>query len=181
MNRVLAGLLLVAGGCAAPPVPVAPATTSPPPSAPEAAAGRRLPPLARVVTIALEQRAAIAKLCGGVAYTMSVDLAKGEWAYGLCLPTAAGRPAADTPLTISRGSLEPKARARVEASYARLSIAPGERCREDAGALTVAIETTDGRTEQYAGARSGCTTPPLETAAGLEDFANTLVMIANAP
>jgi hypothetical protein len=149
-----------------------------------ASTGRAVTPIAKVTKITLEQAQGgpAAVRCKGVAYSVSVDLAKNEWTYGLCVPTAAGRPTAQTPLSFTTGTLKPAQRARLEASYARMSIEAARGCGKDGGALTLRLDRAGGAaSEKYVDLNWGCKEPAPEIAKGVKDFATTMMLIVNAP
>lgn len=119
--------------------------------------------------------------CKGVAYAVSIDLAKNEWTYGLCVPTAAGRPTAQTPLSTTTGKLKPEQRARIDSTYARMHIETARGCGHDGGALELRLDRAAGTAETYVDENWGCKKPPPEIAKGLKDLANALMLVVNAP
>lgn len=147
------------------------------------AGSRSVTAIARLAKITLEQAQGgpSAIRCNGIAYSVSVDLAKNEWTYGLCVPTAAGRPTAQTPLSLTTGKLKPEQRARLDNSYTRMSIETARGCGHDGGALTLRLDRAGAATEKYVDENWGCKKPAPEIAKGVKDFATTMMLIVNAP
>ena len=148
-----------------------------------ARASRPVPALAKLTKITLEQAQGgpSIKRCNGLAYSVSVDLAKNEWTYGLCVPTAAGRPTAQTPLSLTTGALKPAQRARLDATYARMTIETAPGCGKDGGPLTLRLDRATGAAETYVDENWGCSKPAPEIAKGVKDLATTMMLIVNAP
>lgn len=147
-----------------------------------ATANRPLTPIAKLAKITLEQSQGGLSFmrCNGLTYSVSVDLAKNEWTYGRCVPTAAGRPTAQTPLSLTTGKLKPEQRARLDASYARMSIETALGCGHDGGPLTLRLDRRGG-SETYVDENWGCEKPAPEIAKGVNDLATTMMLIVNAP
>ena len=148
-----------------------------------AIAERPVTPIAKLTKLSLQQMQGGPSVvrCKGVAYAVSIDLAKNEWTYGLCVPTAAGRPTAQTPLSTTTGKLKPEQRARIDSTYARMHIETARGCGHDGGALELRLDRAAGTAETYVDENWGCKKPPPEIAKGLKDLANALMLVVNAP
>lgn len=192
-SAVFAGAGASAVGSVAPSASSASASSaSAPASAPSASASasgdaaiaeRPVTPIAKLTKLSLQQMQGGPSVvrCKGVAYAVSIDLAKNEWTYGLCVPTAAGRPTAQTPLSTTTGKLKPEQRARIDSTYARMHIETARGCGHDGGALELRLDRAAGTAEMYVDENWGCKKPPPEIAKGLKDLANALMLVVNAP